>query len=323
MAGYGTRGARGWGAVFVVACLVAPVSAATRIEKVLKIGPGEVFSLSTEGGAIEIRGGGPTEARVVMTSPKDGVADRYNLVFEEHAGGVTVRADRKDPTSWLGIWKSSDNLKWEVTLPTDCEVKLETSGGSISVANVRGPVDADTSGGSITIESVEQAVRADTSGGSIRVADLGSEARLDTSGGSIEADRVRGRLDADTSGGHIRLQAIDGEIRADTSGGSIEIADAGSEVTASTSGGSVRVAFRAGNAKGGTLETSGGGVEVRVDPRVGLDLDASCSGGKVRTDLPVGVVGSVSEDGLRGTLNGGGASLRLRSSAGSIRILPL
>lgn len=315
------RGTRALVAVVAALAVAGPAAAATRIEKVLKLAPGGTFSLKTDGGSIELRGGG-SEARVVLTSPKDDISQRYDLRFEEHTGGVTVSAERKD-SSWLGMWKSGDNLRWEVTVPTDCEVRLDTSGGSIDVAEVRGPAEADTSGGSITVRAVQADVHADTSGGSIRVEDVGGNARLDTSGGSIEADRVRGRVDADTSGGHIRVSAVDGEVRADTSGGSIEITDAGAEVQASTSGGSVRVVFRPGNAKGGSLETSGGGIEVRIDPSVGLDLDASCSGGKVRTDLPVGVVGTVAENGLRGKVNGGGASLRLRSSAGGIRILPL
>ena len=57
-----------------------------------------------------------------------------------------------------------------------------------------------------------------------------------------------------------------------------------------------------------------------MDPGVGLEIDASTSGGSVDTDLPVTVRGSISKPALRGQLNGGGNRLRLRSSGGGIRI---
>ena len=56
---------------------------------------------------------------------------------------------------------------------------------------------------------------------------------------------------------------------------------------------------------------------------VALDIDAQCSGGKVRTEMPIAVEGALDRGQIRGTLNGGGATLRLRGSGGGIRIQPL
>ena len=80
------------------------------------------------------------------------------------------------------------------------------------------------------------------------------------------------------------------------------------------------VAFAAGNAKGGELSSSGGGVATMVDPAVGLEIDASSSGGSVDCNLPLTVRGKIGRDDVHGTLNGGGALLKLRSSGGGIDI---
>jgi hypothetical protein len=61
---------------------------------------------------------------------------------------------------------------------------------------------------------------------------------------------------------------------------------------------------------------------VRVDPAVRLNIDASASGGRVSSDLPVTVKGTISKTSLRGTLNGGGAVLKLRSSGGGVSLEP-
>ena len=76
-----------------------------------------------------------------------------------------------------------------------------------------------------------------------------------------------------------------------------------------------------GNSRGGTLATSGGGIEVTVDP--GADLAIEASGNAVRTDLPIAVHGEISRGSLSGTLGKGGNTLRLHTSGGSVRIQSL
>jgi hypothetical protein len=54
-----------------------------------------------------------------------------------------------------------------------------------------------------------------------------------------------------------------------------------------------------------------------------MDIDASTSGGAVVANVPVTVEGRISRSMLQGRLNSGGATLKLRSSGGPIRIEPL
>jgi hypothetical protein len=68
------------------------------------------------------------------------------------------------------------------------------------------------------------------------------------------------------------------------------------------------------------LETSGGGITVVTPPNAALTIDAETSAGGIRSDLPISRL-SADEDSLKGTLNGGGTKLVLRSSAGSIEIV--
>ena len=77
--------------------------------------------------------------------------------------------------------------------------------------------------------------------------------------------------------------------------------------------------LRPGNARGGELSTSGGGVTAAVDPAARLSIDASASGGGVTSDLAL-TTRSFSRTSIRGDLNGGGSPLRLRTSGGGIRI---
>jgi DUF4097 and DUF4098 domain-containing protein YvlB len=296
--------------------------AGARIEREFDLGPGGRFVLDTDSGSVRLSGTSGSTARVVITSRRDDFESRFDVEFEQRDGELEVHVEKKDKNSSGWSWKSN-GLRFEVWVPSDTEVDIDTAGGSIDLESIGRNARLDTSGGSITAHDVDGDVLADTSGGSIDVRDVSGDVDADTSGGSIDIAKVGGHLKADTSGGSIRVSDVAGDIGADTSGGSIRIEGAGGEVTADTSGGGVQVVFTPGNASGGRISSSGGTVTVTLDPSVSLSLDAAASGGSVDSDVPVTVQGKISRSSLKGEIGGGGAELKIRASGGGIKLRAL
>jgi hypothetical protein len=306
-------------ALIVLLALPVAAIAGTRIEKQLELSSGGTFRLDTDAGSVSVVGESSGGAVVVVTSKHSDLEDHFKFSFEGSGSEARVRAERRG-SRVFNWFRSGPSMHFEVRVPKDVRVFIDTSGGRIELETIDGDVDLDTSGGSITVEDVRGKVVADTSGGAIHISEVWGDVNADTSGGSISISAVDGNVVADTSGGGISMDDISGDIVADTSGGGIRIEEAGGSVRADTSGGPVTVGFSPGNNRGGSLSSSGGGVTARIDPSVGLDIDASTSGGRVYSDIPVTVRGSISKTALRGELNGGGAVLRLRSSGGGIKI---
>ncbi len=255
-----------------------------RLEKRLPLAAGGTFALSSEAGGIEIRGGGGSEAVIVVTSDRTDFADKYDLNFATPSPDrveVTVERKSRGMLSWF---EGGQRTRIVVTLPQSAAARISSSGGGIDIAGLDGKVLAESSGGGV------------------KASRLGGAAELSSSGGAIDASEIGGDLEAQSSGGGIAVR------------------DASGRVVAGSSGGSVSVRFAAGNAKGGDLSSSGGGVAATVDPAVGLEIDARSSGGTVDCDLPLTVRGKIGRDDVHGTLNGGGALLKLRSSGGGIDI---
>jgi DUF4097 and DUF4098 domain-containing protein YvlB len=313
------------GSVLVICLLLlaAPCLAGSRIEKELQLQPGGSFLLDTDNGSVQVVGSDRSGARVVITSKRDDIESEYKFSFDESSGQVTVKAEKKGSGlfSWFS-WGRSAGLRFDIEVPRETNLDIDTAGGAIAVEAISGMTRLDTSGGAITVLDVVGDVSADTSGGSIDIENVEGDVNADTSGGHINVRKVRGEVLADTSGGHIEISEASGDINADTSGGSIRITEAGGFVYADTSGGNVDVAFAAGNGSGGTLSTSGGRVSVVLDPTVSLDIDASTSGGSVKLGLPLTVEGELTKAAVRGKLGSGGALLKLRSSGGGIEIEP-
>lgn len=296
-----------------------PAAAETRIERELALEPGGSFVLDTDTGSVEVAGGAAAGARVEIVASRDDFEALYEVTFEERPGEAVVRVRKKNrASSWF---KSSGSTKFRIEVPESTRVDIDTAGGSIEAQDLAGPARLDTSGGSIRATAIHGELSADTSGGSIQIENVDGDVSADTSGGSITIRGVRGKVGADTSGGGITIEDVTGDIEADTSGGSVKIAEAGGRVNASSSGGPIRVSFAAGNSSGGSLETSGGGITVELDPSVGLEIDAYSSGGSVDCELPVTVQGKVSRTSLTGRLGSGGESLKLRTSGGGVDIV--
>lgn len=195
-----------------------------------------------------------------------------------------------------------ERLNYEIRVPKTTKLEIKTGGGGITIYSMSRDAELNTSGGFIEVSHLQGMLHAHTSGGHIKVEQIQGDTNLETSGGGIEADSVDGRLAANTSGGSIHIDQVTGRVDAHTSGGSIA------------------ATFGKGNAHGGLIETSGGSIHLRIDPSANLELDASTSGGSVRSSIPLRVVGTASRRVLRGTLGSGGELLRVHTSGGSVLI---
>ena len=304
--------------VLVLAALPVLLHADYRVEKHLKLEAGGRLVVDSSEGSVRVSGSTESGAQVIVTTNRDDINQLFDFNYEEHAGEVKITARRRHPWGWnLG---HGINLHFEVTVPQETSVEVKTGGGSVEVSRIKRETELDTSGGSIRASDLGANLRAHTSGGGIQLEEVGGNARVDTSGGDIRAGSLGGSLEARTSGGSIDLRAVKGDLLAHTSGGSIRVEDAGGRVNADTSGGSVDVSFARGNSHGGEVESSGGGVRVRLDPSANLDLDASSSSGPVINGLPIRVSGTLSRSHLVGSIGSGGPSLRVHSSGGSVHI---
>jgi DUF4097 and DUF4098 domain-containing protein YvlB len=276
--------------------------------------------LDADAGSVVVRGSARGDARVVATSSLEEIEGKYRIEVKQTSGEVRVVSRKKArASSWFG-WFGTDssNLKFEIEVPEATPVRIDTAGGSVHASALRADAVLESSGGSIAVIDHQGHLKADTSGGSIRLERVRGDADVHTSGGHIEAREVDGKLDAETSGGSIEVQDVTGDMRVETSGGSIRIDGAGGRVEAETSGGGVQATFKKGNAQGGRLESSAGSVRVSLDPLVNLTIDASSSGGSVRTQLPL--QGTTSRSAFKGTLGKGGNLLQVHTSAGSVEL---
>jgi hypothetical protein len=274
------------------------VAADKRFEKKFSVKPGGTLMLRTDVGSVKVAGtaGGEVSIVAVMRGTQRQI-DEFEITADETAGGVEVKGTRKGTR-----WGSYDlDVEFSVTVPTEYNLKLGTSGSDLDVKGLKGSVDGETSGGDIRVHDVSGTISLGTSGGNIEAKSIAGNARLKTSGGNVIVGSSAGEVDAQTSGGDVVVEASDAKVFARTSGGDVHVA--------------VRGAF-----KGIDVQTSGGDIEIALAKNAAATLDASTSGGDVECDIPVTVSGKLNESQIRGTVNGGGSPIRAHTSGGDIHI---
>lgn len=280
--------------------------------------------VEAEGAKIEVRGGGDTIGFDIRwgNDDADHIREHYRVDFIERSDSVRLDFERRG--GWRSGWfKRSPVIT--VAVPERFDVDLSTSGGRVDIHRVAGSIEARTSGGSLHFLDVDGPIYGRTSGGAIHFDGASTRVDLKTSGGSIRIGHVDGEVRAETSGGGISIEHAGGPVFARTSGGAIRVDEVHGAVEARTSGGSITVGIAEQPRADSSLRTSGGGVTVFMLPSIAVNLDASASGGKVRSELPVmmRVEGSVSERRINGEINGGGPKLSVRASGGSVNLKAL
>ena len=206
----------------------------------LKTSSGKVLSLEIYSGDVIISKGNIDEVNVKI-SGSDELKDNAEFVIISDNDGVNIKSEAKKKNH-------SGGFNYEITVPSNFNLKVATTGGDIKVTGISGTHKITTSGGDISI-----------------------------------AD-CKGELRSITSGGDINIKSHDGDLKAVTSGGNIIIKTSNGEVEASTSGGDIETEYTGTN-KGIKLTTTGGDIKLIIADGFQADLSLSTTGGNVKVDL--------------------------------------
>lgn len=300
---------------------------------------------STSGGMIKVNGGASTaKVRVFIRSnslnqklSQKEIQERLeNYILEVKMSGSTLICLAKPKKENFG-WNNSNRLSiaFEIDTPERVDTDLATSGGSITLSRLNGNLGFRTSGGSLQLNALRGTIKGATSGGSIKAQDLDGSGSLVTSGGSITAENAVGDFRFSTSGGSITFNNMKGDFKGTTSGGSIRANNVSGDLSVSTSGGSIKFTNIEGNLSGSTsgggiegnilkikdhvsLSTSAGSIKVDLPFNEGMDLDLK--GNRVYSDKLAKVSNTLKEGRVNGKINGGGKTVKMRTSAGSIYV---
>jgi hypothetical protein len=247
-------------------------------------------------------------------------------------GNVIVHGFRGDLTVHNGNGKvEATNVKGMAELNTTFgEVRFSDIGRGLSVrannshiegSKIKGDVKIENSFGRISVTDVDGGMHVQSGNGSVALMGIRGDANVRTSFASVDASDIAGTLTVDNSNGsvkgiHVRSAKVKtsfGGVVLEQVGGAIDVDDQNGAVEASSNG--------AAGCQAIAIRTSFSPIRVRLNGTPSYRVMAKTSFGKIRSDFPISVSGSMSGDSLNGLIGDGQCELSLTDNNGTIEIL--
>ena len=268
-------------------------------EKTFNISPDKLLKLEASSGDVIINSWDKPQVYVKILG--NSKAERkVDFSFKSTDEYVEVTAEHEHNFfNWFG---NGVRMKFEITVPTNFNTEIRSSGGDIKMTGVTGNQKMKTSGGDLLIT------------------DVNGNLTASTSGGDIKTTNTKGTSDLSTSGGQVKCIDFDGDLSASTSGGDIILKGKNSKISAHTSGGDVSITY-VGENKGIDIGTSGGSIKLRLPEDFNASAKLSTSGGSITCTLNTTNISKITSSKFEADLNKGGNQLVAKTSGGDIEVL--
>ncbi len=270
------------------------------LKKTYKLKQGGMFSVNNVNGRIEVESWDKAEVEIEIDERRRG--------YDQ----IEVEIDASDERIYVSLyherdrWRSgrSSTADIRVKVPKKVELSAETVNGDVTIINIEGTVDAQTTNGDLDITSIV------------------------------------GEVEANTTNGRVELQKITGEVSSTTTNAPIFVTDSDCpRIDVHTTNGRIRAEFKFDNKGDYRFKTTNGDIEVMIPQSSKADVDIVCRNRRFDTDFDElkeferDIRRSRDRDDrgrryysydrdmhIRETINGGGASLRIRTTNGDVSL---
>ena len=207
-------------------------------------------------------------------------------------------------------------------------IKVQSNSGKLELENVRATKAMELSSdfGNVEFETGSaNSLDVKTQSGAVTITSISVTGELTVKDdfGDINLEQVKAAsYDVETNSGSIIVDGVKGQVRAHTGFGNITIKSA-EEVTVDlfTQSGSIDFSGTLGEGPH-TVHSDFGEIELNIPADSALNVDLQTEFGKIISDIPITVTlsGEIKQDQQAGTMNGGGASLKVDTNSGNITI---
>ncbi len=226
---------------------------------------------------------------------------------ETHNGSIeVVGGDAADCNVTATITGRAMSIEDARKIAEETAVRLESSGNTVA-ARIDRPVFASNQSVSVAFKvkvpgSTDVCLK--THNGEVEITNITGKISGTTHNGEIEVERTSGNIELLTHNGRIICKEISGDVKLKSHNGKI---DAGFSKTAPA-------------VCKTSLITHNGDIDFTAPSNLSAQVKARSHCGTIKTELPITVVGKVTQKELTGTTGTGEGELNLETHCGSIKI---
>ncbi len=287
-------------------------------------------------------------------------ADRIEIAVDPSASELFIRTRYPDgQRSHFGGRNASYSVRYDVTIPETSPLEVRNSFGAVSVTGVKANSDITASYGKVEFHDGRGVQRFENSFGGLELTNNVGDVTIQGNYGAVDVSGVTGALEVRNRFGKVTVARVTNGVTVTNGNGSIQVTDSGGPGTIRNSFGPVTIRGYHGGPL--SIQSSFGGVmldgvsgplqvenqngvvdatsvarascqpiiirtsfstlRVRLPGDASYHVSARTSFGRVHTDFPLTLSGSISNNDINGTIGGGRCELNLTDNNGTIEIL--
>ncbi|MEN6311440.1 MAG: DUF4097 family beta strand repeat-containing protein [Acidobacteriota bacterium] len=244
--------------------------------------------------------------KVAQASSLDKAKENAALVtIEVTREGDALRIETKYPERH-GFWGDRSinvSVSYVIRVPEKASIDVRSISGDVKVASIGGAAKVKSISGDVDARGMA-GLEADVVSGNVTTEGILGDAYLKSVSGDVRATGIKGSVEMESVSGDLDLKDVS-EAR------TVKGKTVSGDVTY------VGTILAGGNYE---LGTHSGNVEMRIPAASAFDFEANTFSGVIDSDFQIQVMGRISPKEIRGTVNKGGARIRLSSFSGDIEL---
>ena len=259
--------------------------------------------------------------KVSKHSSMDKAKEYAGLVkIEVTEEGGTLSIKTKYPKN--GPKNMSVSVDFNLMIPAGATADINSVSGDLTLANIGGAAKAETVSGDVTLEKIGGALKGKTVSGNVTVMGAAKGAYCKSVSGNVKVDDVVGDAELQTVSGTIEAGSVKGSITAENTSGDVKLIDVtdAKVIKAKTLSGDVDYVGVIYSDGSYNFKSHSGDVLLTVPSDAAFDLEAKTFSGSIESDFEITLTGKISKKELKGSVNGGGATLEVKTFSGDVHM---
>jgi DUF4097 and DUF4098 domain-containing protein YvlB len=217
------------------------------------------------------------------------------------AGAVRIETKYPERRTFWGGESVNVSVDYKISVPEMASVDVTSISGDVRVDKIGGMAKTNSVSGNVDLMGA--------AGADIKVVS-----------GDLTVDAVTGDTYLKTVSGDVRANGIKGSVEVESVSGDIELKNVSGARSLTGKSVSGNITYVGTVQAGGNyeLKSHSGNIEMSIPAESAFDLEANTFSGVIDSDFPIEVSGKMSPKQLRGTVNKGGARVRLATFSGNI-----
>ncbi len=259
--------------------------------------------------------------KVSQHSSMDKAREYAGLVeIEVTDEGGTLNIVVKYPKN--GPNKMNVSVDFKLMIPSLATADINSVSGDLTLQNIGGAAKAETVSGDVTLEKIAGTLKGKTVSGNVTATGAAKGAYCKSVSGNVMVDDVIGDAELYTVSGTIKAGSVKGSITAENTSGDVDLIDVtdAKAVKAKTLSGDVDYAgviFSDGTYE---FKSHSGDVTLTIPSDAAFDLEARTFSGSIDSEFEITLTGKISKKELKGSVNGGGATLEVKTFSGDVEL---